>query len=102
MPPSPKSVRNAVVGSDVGTTKQGSRAKKKSSLPVSALPAYQRPRERLLEFGPTNATTTELLAIIIGHGTVGCGVLDLAQKAERWLAQANLTFRARLPPGADS
>lgn len=89
MPPSPKSVRKAVVRSDVGTAKHVSRAKQKSSLPVSALPAYQRPRERLLEFGPTNVTTAELLAIIIGHGTAGCGVLDLAQKAERWLAQAN-------------
>ncbi len=90
MPPSPKSVRKAVVRSDVGTAKHVSRAKQKSSLPVSALPAYQRPRERLLEFGPTNVTTAELLAIIIGHGTAGCGVLDLAQKAEQWLAQENL------------
>ena len=89
MPPSPKSVRRAVVGSNVGTTKQVSKAKQKSSLPVSALPAYQRPRERLLEFGPTNVTTAELLAIIIGHGTAGCGVLDLAKKAEVWLTQTN-------------
>ena len=90
MPPSPKSVRRASAGLVVGTPKHVSRAKQKSSLTVSALPAYQRPRERLLEFGPTNITTAELLAIIIGHGTAGCGVLDLAQKAEAWLAQADL------------
>ena len=91
MPPSPIAVRSTSVETDVGRAKQVSRAKPKSSLPVSALPAYQRPRERLLEFGPTNVTTAELLAIIIGHGTAGCGVLDLAKKAEIWLGKMNVT-----------
>lgn len=66
------------------------------------MPAYQRPRERLLEFGPTNLTTVELLAVIIGHGTAGCGVLDLAQKAEAWLAQTKLApqpAQQRIAPG---
>lgn len=102
MPPSPKSVQSAPAKLDAGNTKHVSRAKLKSSLQVSTLPAYQRPRERLLEFGPTNLTTVELLAVIIGHGTAGCGVLDLAKKAETWLAQTKLApqpAQQRIAPG---
>jgi DNA repair protein RadC len=39
----------------------------------------ERPRERLLEFGPGALTDAELLAVLLRHGVAGQGVLDLAR-----------------------
>ncbi|MDG1572081.1 DNA repair protein RadC [Robiginitalea sp. M366] len=41
--------------------------------------AADRPRERLLAMGPGALTDAELLALIIGSGTVGATALDLAR-----------------------
>jgi len=73
------------------TQKRAIEAKKTSRLSVENLPIHQRPRERLLEVGPTNATTLELLAVIIGHGNTSKDVLSLARIAEQWLAQKTST-----------
>jgi DNA repair protein RadC len=45
-------------------------------LPVSTLPASDRPRERLWALGPCALTTAELLAILLGTGGGGQDVLS--------------------------
>lgn len=44
------------------------------------LSRVDRPREKLLKYGPGRLTTTELLAILLRTGTEGLDVLKLAQK----------------------
>ncbi|MCA9372512.1 DNA repair protein RadC [Candidatus Woesebacteria bacterium] len=68
--------------------------------PLAALPNFKRPRERMWRLGPANVTTTELLAIILGHGVAGCNVLQLAAKAETWLAQTKLQLQPAQPQTA--
>lgn len=45
---------------------------------IKDLPITQRPRERLLSFGPTNLTEIELIALILGNGTRQQSVMDIA------------------------
>ena len=45
-----------------------------------SLPKEERPRERLLNVGAENLSTTELLAIIPSTGTQGSNVLEIAQE----------------------
>lgn len=42
------------------------------------MPKEERPRERLAHFGTDALSTMELLAILLGHGTQNCSVLQLA------------------------
>ncbi|TGB04168.1 RadC family protein [Halobacillus salinus] len=44
------------------------------------VPKEERPRERLLEIGPSHLSNQELLAILIGSGTRQESVTDLAQR----------------------
>lgn len=48
------------------------------SVPLKALPPQERPRERLLRFGPESLSDADLLAILIGSGTKNHDVIDLA------------------------
>lgn len=43
-------------------------------------PAAERPREKLLEHGPTVLTDAELLAIFLRTGVAGCSAVDLARR----------------------
>lgn len=43
-----------------------------------------RPREKALKYGIDSLTPSELLAIIIGSGTVGESVVDLSQRMLKW------------------
>jgi len=47
---------------------------------LQELPDTERPRERLLEHGPHVLSLAELIAIILGTGTKGKSVLDLAEE----------------------
>jgi len=47
---------------------------------IQNLPSAERPRERLAALGPGALSTTELLAIIMGSGTRGKSVLELARE----------------------
>jgi DNA repair protein RadC len=47
---------------------------------VKALPADERPRERLLKLGPEKLTDAELLAILLGTGIKGQSVIELARE----------------------
>lgn len=46
---------------------------------IKDLPEDQRPREKLLKFGPEALSDKELLAILIGYGLKGKSALDLAK-----------------------
>ncbi len=45
---------------------------------VSSMPVAERPRERLLSLGPAALTTVELLAILLGTGTVRSDAFSVA------------------------
>lgn len=51
---------------------------------VKSLPKRERPRERLLQFGPEALSDTELLALLVGTGTRSQSVLDLARQLLQW------------------
>ncbi len=55
-------------------------AVKSNGLGLKQMPVYQRPRERLLAFGPGRLTNQELLAILIGSGSGEESALTLAQR----------------------
>jgi DNA repair protein RadC len=44
------------------------------------MPENERPRERLFQHGPEAISSAELIAIILGSGTKGCSVLQIAQE----------------------
>ena len=47
---------------------------------IKDLPEDQRPREKLLKFGPEALSDKELLAILIGHGLKGKSAIDMAEE----------------------
>lgn len=47
---------------------------------IQELPEEERPRERLIRFGPESLSTSELIAVILGSGTKTVPVLQLAQE----------------------
>lgn len=49
------------------------------SPPLKALPAHDRPRERLLREGPAALSDVELVAILLGTGSRGCNAVAVAQ-----------------------
>ena len=51
-----------------------------SSYNIQQLPLEDRPRERLVRCGTEALSTAELLAVILGRGTKGVSVLQLAQE----------------------
>lgn len=44
------------------------------------MPEDERPREKLLKFGPESLSDKELLAVLIGHGTPGRSAIDIAEE----------------------
>lgn len=46
---------------------------------IKDLPEEERPREKLLKFGPESLSDKELLAILIGHGLKGKSAIDIAE-----------------------
>lgn len=69
------------------------------ALTIRELPRSERPRERLIDFGATALSTSELLAILLGSGGAGRSALQLGQAI---LAEAGGTLRwiARQPVAA--
>lgn len=49
-------------------------------LRIKDLPSEEKPREKLLQFGPANLTSSELIAIIFNSGTTKEGVLEMASR----------------------
>ncbi|HWI65319.1 MAG TPA: DNA repair protein RadC [Symbiobacteriaceae bacterium] len=50
------------------------------AVPVRLLPVEERPRERMLQFGPEKLTDAELLAILLRTGVRGQSVIELAHE----------------------
>lgn len=50
---------------------------------IKDIPKIEQPRERLEKYGPGKLSEAELLAILLGTGTKGIHVLDLARKILR-------------------
>jgi len=50
---------------------------------IRDLPIDERPRERLLEYGPTELSNSDLLAILLGSGTRGMNAIQLARQLLR-------------------
>lgn len=47
---------------------------------LKELPSVDRPREKLIRYGPEKLANAELLALLLGHGTKGLNVVELAKK----------------------
>ncbi len=47
---------------------------------IKDLPKDQRPREKLLKYGPESLLDKELLAILIGHGLKGKSAIEMAEE----------------------
>jgi len=47
---------------------------------ISDMPMDERPRERLVKFGPSVLSDSELLAVILGSGGKGQSVVSLCRK----------------------
>ncbi len=62
-------------------------AKKK----IKQLPSFERPREKLLRYGPSRLTEAELLAIIFGTGSKKEDVVSLSKKILERLGEERLT-----------
>lgn len=54
--------------------------KTKSASKIADMPRVERPREKLIHYGPEKLSNSELLAIILRTGTQGTNVVDLAKK----------------------
>ena len=46
---------------------------------IKDIPKIERPREKLLKFGPESLSDKELLAILIGHGLKGKSAIEMAE-----------------------
>jgi len=53
--------------------------KQESIYKIKNIPEDDRPRERLLRYGPEAMSTSELIAVILGSGMKGVPILQLAQ-----------------------
>ena len=57
---------------------------------IKDLPRIERPRERLMKYGPEKLTSAELLAIILGSGKRGVNVIELSKKIIKQFSQEKL------------
>jgi hypothetical protein len=55
-------------------------SRSETSFTIHDLPAEERPRERLVKFGPDALSSVELLALIIGRGIPGRSALTIAHE----------------------
>jgi DNA repair protein RadC len=50
---------------------------------ITDWPLEERPREKLIQYGPESVSNAELIAILLGHGTAKFNALELAKKLLR-------------------
>ncbi len=65
-------------------------------LPLHDLPVFERPRERLCQFGAEALSASELLALVLGTGLRGESVLVTAQKLLSRFGSLEGVFRASM------
>lgn len=56
---------------------------------IKDMPKYERPRERLMAFGPESLNTYELLAILLRVGTKNDSVIDVSKRLVNSLPELN-------------
>jgi len=61
-----------------------------SNQKIKDLPKIERPREKLIQYGPARLSNSELLAIILRSGKKGENVIDLANKILKKFKTENL------------
>jgi len=57
---------------------------------IKDLPRVDRPREKMVKYGPNKLSNSELLAIILGTGIKGINVIELSQKILQRFNSKNL------------
>lgn len=57
---------------------------------IKDLPKIERPREKLIQYGPARLSNSELLAIVLRSGKKGENVVDLANKILKYFKAENL------------
>ncbi len=62
----------------------------RSASKIADMPRVDRPREKLIHYGPEKLSNTELLAILIRTGTKGTSALGLAKKVLKKYGEKNL------------
>jgi DNA repair protein RadC len=65
------------------------------NLAIADLPFVQRPREKLIKYGPDRLSNAELLAVILRTGRTGENVLALAARLLRTISFADLSHTTR-------
>lgn len=63
----------------------------KKSITIRDLPKVNRPREKLIKYGPEKLSNSELLAILLRTGKKGENVVELASKILKKFGAKNLT-----------
>ncbi len=63
----------------------------KKSITIRDLPKVDRPREKLIKYGPEKLSNSELLAILLRTGKKGENVVELASKILKKFGAKNLT-----------
>ncbi|RJP46936.1 MAG: JAB domain-containing protein [Armatimonadetes bacterium] len=58
---------------------------------IKDLPRIERPREKLVKYGPEKLTNSELLAILLGTGSKGVNVIEFANKILKKFSGDGLT-----------
>lgn len=58
---------------------------------IKDLPRVDRPREKLIKYGPEKLSNSELLAILLGTGIKGINVIELSNKILKKFTGNNLT-----------
>lgn len=66
-------------------------------MPLRAMPIHERPRERLMQHGEDLLSTSELIAIVLGSGTKGKTVLELAGELLQAFGSTNKLLSASVP-----
>jgi DNA repair protein RadC len=64
----------------------------KQNVSIKSLPKLDRPREKLLRYGPNKLSTEELLAIILRSGQKGQNVLTIAKNVLKKFSEKELPY----------
>lgn len=65
---------------------------KKNKITIKDLPNIERPREKLIKYGPDKLSDQELLAILLRSGTKDENVLDLADNILKKFSKDKLPY----------
>lgn len=93
---------NDIFMDEAHSVSAGTRGAKSYILKFKELPEDERPRERMLKFGPGALTLAELLAIVLGTGTVKEDVLEMSARILKEYGEQAVIGRTNAKELADS